>query len=235
TLTGADDATRTGPNTVSIPKADGITLTGADGITLTGADGITLTGADSITGFGPAGLIFDLPNPTGITLIGADGITLTGADGITVTGADGITLTGVDGITLTGADGRTGMQGLDPELAIALNNATDDSGINAVVVYHNATTDADLNKLRQAGILGGTRFRRLPMIYVTGTRQQIAAISHFPEVRSIYGNRTLNFNSDPYFNPTGQQRVASDNDLKNANGGLAVLGGNVTLSGVDTG
>jgi len=235
TLTGADATQIVGANGITQTGDDGLTLTGADGITLTGADGITLTGADSITGFGPAGLIFDLPNPSGITLTGADGITLTGADGITLTGADGITLTGADGITLTGADGGTGIQSLDPELAIALNNATDDSGINAVVVYYNQTTDSDLNKLRQVGILGGTRFKRLPMIYITGTRQQIAAISHFPEVRSIYGNRTLNFNSDPYFDATGQQRISGDNDLRNANNGLPVTGRNVTVAVLDTG
>jgi len=235
TLTGADATAIVGADGITFTGADGITLTGADGITLTGADGITLTGADSIAGFGPAGLVFDLPNPSGITLTGADGITLTGADGITLTGADGITLTGADGITPTGTDGHTGIQALDPELAVALNNATDDSSINAVVVYHNAITDADLDKLRQAGILGGTRFRRLPMIYVSGTRQQIAAISHFPEVRSIYGNRTLNFNSDPYFDVTGQQRVTNDNDLKSANGGLPVSGRNVTVAVLDTG
>ena len=235
TLTGADDATRTGPDTVSIPKADGITLTGADGITLTGADGITLTGADSITGFNTSGVVFDLAKPTGITLTGADGITLTGADGVSVTKPTGITLTGADGITLTGADDQSGLQSVDPELAIALNNATDDSTVNAIVVFHSAVTDADLTQLRQTGILGGTKFKVLPMVYVTGTRAQIIAVSHMPSVRSIYGNRTLTFNSDPYFNPTGIQRVGGDNDLRTANGGLPVTGRNVTVAVLDTG
>ena len=236
TLTGADAGQIIKADGITLTGADGITLTGADGITLTGADGITLTGADAITGFGPTGVAFSLIKPDGITLTGADGITLTGADGITLTGADGITLTGADGITLTGADGgQTGIQGLDPELAIALNNATDDSSINAVVVYHNTVTGSDLDKLRQIGIMGGTEFRRLPMVYVTGTRNQIIAISHLPEVRSIYGNRTLVFNSDPYFNITGQQRVASDGDLRSANNSLPVTGRNVTVAVLDTG
>jgi serine protease AprX len=235
TLTGADSTVIVGADGITLTGADGITLTGADGITLTGADGITLTGADSAVGFGPSGVTFNLSNPNGITLTGADGITLTGADGITLTGADGITLTGADGITLTGADGQAGIQSLDPELAIALNNATDDSGINAVLVYHNPVTNADLDRLRQVGIFGGTRFRRLPMIYVTATRQQLIAVSRFPEIRSIYGNRTLNFNSDPYFNITGSQRVAGDTDLRAANGGLPFTGRNVTVAVLDTG
>lgn len=235
TLTGADGATRVGLNGITLTGADGITLTGADGITLTGADGITLTGADQIVGFGTSGVVFDHTNPTGITLTGADGITLTGADGITLTGADGITLTGADGITLTGADETTGLQGVDPELAIVLNNATDDSSINAVVVYHGAITDSDLDQLRQFGINGGTRFRMLPMVYVSGTRSQIIAISQLSRVRSIYGNRTLTFNTDPYFQKTGVDRVASDTDLRGDNGGLPLTGRNVTVAVLDTG
>ena len=243
TLTGADGATRVGTNGITLTGADGITLTGADGITLTGADGITLTGADGATGIGPNGIIFDLVQPAGITLTGADGITLTGADGITLTGADGITLTGADGITLTGADGITltgaddtvGLQSVDPELAIKLNNATDDSSFNAVVVYHSPVTDADINQLKGLGIQGGTRFRALPMVYVSGTRQQILAISRLQTVRSIYGNRTLTFNSDPFFRPTSVDRVSADGELITKNSGLPLTGRNVTVAVLDTG
>jgi serine protease AprX len=261
TLTGADGITLTGAdgqkhhvNSVIVVRPNGITLTGADGITLTGADGITLTGADGIT----------LTGADGITLTGADGITLTGADslvcvrangttfnaspnGITLTGADGITLTGADGITLTGADGlgiwgnenyqtvSTGLQSVDPELALLINQATDDSGINAVVVYHQYPTEIDLAQLRQVGISGGTRYKQLPMIVVTANRQQLASISRFSNVRSIYGNRTLNVNADPYFNMTGIRRVAPDRDLQQQNSGFQVSGKNVTVAVLDTG
>jgi serine protease AprX len=235
TLTGADGVVRTATNGITLTGADGITLTGADGITLTGANGITLTGADGITGVGPTGVVFDLANPNGITLTGADGITLTGADGIDIIQPRGITLTGADGITLTGADGQTGIQSVDPELAIWLNNATDDSSINAVIVYHSSVTDADLGDLRNLGILGGTRMKVLPMVYVSATKRQILAISSLPHVRSVYGNRTLNFNSDPYLGQTGIQRVSPDNDLRTANNGLAVTGRGVTVAVLDTG
>jgi serine protease AprX len=235
TLTGADGATRVGINGITLTGADGITLTGADGITLTGADGITLTGADSATGIGPAGVAFDLVNPSGITLTGADGITLTGADGITLTGADGVAMKNVDGITLTGADDQNGIQSLDPELAIALDQASDDSSVNAVIAFHSAVTESDLQSLRQLGIHGGTRFKVLPMVYATGTKAQIIAVSRLARVRSIYGNRTLSFNSDPYFKTTGIQRVPTDSDLRTRNGGLPVSGRNVTVAVMDTG
>ena len=236
TLTGADGGTQTGSNGITLTGADGITLTGADGITLTGADGITLTGADGVTGIGTSGVLFDHTNPTGITLTGADGITLTGADGITLTGADGITLTGADGVTgLPVPAPNVGLQSLDPDLAMALHNASDDSNINAVIVYHNPVTDSDIEQLLQIGITGGTRMRVLPIVYVTATRQQLATASRLPSVRSLYGNRTLTFNSDPYFNATGIQRVAADSDLNNDNAGLPVTGRNVTVAVLDTG
>lgn len=242
TLTGADGfnavnptgVNKVGSNGITLTGADGITLTGADGITLTGADGITLTGADTVIGFGPNGVIFENAAVQGITLTGADGITLTGADGIAMACPQGITLTGVDGITLTGADSY-GLQSVDPELAVALNNATDDSSVNAVIVYHGQVTDADIGQLQQAGILGGTRMRMLPMVYVTATKSQLVAISRLPSVRSIYGNRTLTFDSDPYFTPTSVQRVGGDGDLRSANNSLPITGRNVTVAVLDTG
>jgi serine protease AprX len=235
TLTGADGVGQAGSNGITLTGADGITLTGADGITLTGADGITLTGADSATGFNSTGIAFDLTDPSGITLTGADGITLTGADGITLTGADDVLLSNFDSINVSGIASQTGIQSLDPELAIALNNATDDSTINAVVVYHQPVTEADLNELRANGINGGTRFRMLPMVYISGTKAQIAAISRLASVRSIYGNRTLTFNTDPYFKRTEIQRVSPDPDLRNRNSGGPLSGRGVTVAVLDTG
>jgi serine protease AprX len=239
TLTGVDGITLTGADGYRRVGEDGITLTGADGITLTGADGITLTGADGITLTGADGSVSNLVKPSGITLTGADGITLTGADGITLTGADGITLTGADGITLTGADQAqkqtSGLQSIDPELALRLNKATDDSNINAIIVFHQYPTDADFTQLQKIGISGGTRFRRLPIAAITTTRDQIIAVSKLPQVRSIYGNRTLNFNADPYLNQTGLNRVPTDRDLQTHNQGMPVSGRNVTVAVLDTG
>jgi serine protease AprX len=230
-LTGADGITLTGADGYKRVAENGITLTGADGITLTGADGITLTGADGITLTGADGVVSNLTSPSGITLTGADGITLTGADGITLTGADGITLTGADQTQKQ----STGLQSVDPELALQLNKATDDSNINAVIVFHQYPTDDDFARLQQIGITGGTKFRRLPLISVTTTRDRLIAVSHLPQVRSIYGNRTLNFNSDPYFNQTGLSRVPVDRDLQNRNQGTPISGRNVTVAVLDTG
>jgi len=235
TLTGADGLTRVGENGITLTGADAIALAQANGITLTGADGITLTGADRITGFDTNGMVFDRVAPAGLQITPTDGITLTGADGITLTGADDVVMENVSGVIPDDPASLTGLQSVDPEFAVTLNRMTDDSSINAVVVYHDQVTDTELGQLQELGIRGGTRFRALPFVYVSGTKAQIMAISQLPHVRSIYGNRTLQFNSDPYFRPTGIQRVGSDTDLTTRNSGLPVSGRNVTVAVLDTG
>src|SRR6185503_5575813 len=131
---------------------------------------------------------------------------------------------------------RSGLQSLDPELAIQLNRVADDGGINAVVVYHNLPTESDLAALQNIGIIGGTRFHTLPMVNITATRDQLIAISHSPAVRSIYANRTLNFNSEPEVrNVTGVARARSDVEIIADNSNLPVTGRNVTVAVLDTG
>lgn len=227
TATGADGITATGADTRQLARADGITATGADGITISGADGITATGAD--------GQVQRI-GPQGITISGADGITISGADGITISGADTFTETSVNGITATGADAeRRGLQSIDPEFAVLLNEMTDDSNVNAIVVFHHKPSETDIADLRNIGVLGGTRYRELPMIALTAKRSQIISISHLPSVRSIYGNRTLQPTIDPYLALTGAERVRRDQDLTRKNIGIPVSGRNVTVAVLDTG
>ena len=224
TITGADGITATGADSRQIAHADGIVATGADGITITGADGITATGADGST--------FNV-SPNGITITGADGITATGADGITTTGADGITATGAD--TIAPISMQTGLRSVDPELAILLNRLTDDSNVNAVIVYHHIPDTADIADLRSLGVTGGTLYRALPMITLTARRRQIFNISKLPNVRSIYGNRTLQAMMDPRLSMTGADKVRGDAELTNETTGLPLTGSNVTVAVLDTG
>ncbi len=231
TFTGADGITLTGADGFEQVGSNGITFTGADGITFTGADGITFTGADGITFTGADGTISNILSPSGITFTGADGITLTGADGITFTGADGITFTGADKWN----NQTSGFQSVDPELLIKLNEMTDDSNINAVIVFHHYPTDTDFAQLRKIGIVGGTRFRHLPFVSITARRDQLIAVSHLSGVRSIFGNRSLSFDSDPYFNTTGITRVAPDQELQTHNRSLPISGRSVTVAVLDTG
>src|SRR5581483_144787 len=237
TISGADNLIATGTNGITASGADTRNVARADGITVSGADGITVSGADTITAIGADGVLYAIP-PTAITIIGTTGITVSGADGITISGADSFVQTGVNALTsaLFSTIGQTGIQSVDPELAVLLNRLTDDSNIDAVIVYHHVPTDADILDLQSIGVMGGTRYRMLPMIAVTTTKSRLAAISHLASVRSIYGNRTFQWNLDlASRNTTGVERVRRNTDLTRANRGLPVSGRGVTVAVLDTG
>jgi serine protease AprX len=237
TASGADTVTAVGVNGITASGADTRNLAHADGITISGADGITISGADAVTATGADGITFSI-SPNGITISGADGIVGNGNDGITISGADSFVTTGLDALMSALHDVQTqaGLQSVDPELAILLNRLTDDSNIDAVVIYHHLPNDADITDLQNIGVLGGTRYRMLPMIAVTTTKHRIKAISHLPAVRSIYSNRTFQWNLDQTArNLTGVERVRSNNELTNWNGGLQMTGRGVTVAVLDTG
>lgn len=235
TITGADGITATGADGITATGADGRQISYSDGITATGADGITISGADGITATGADGLIFRIA-PSGITITGADTVTGSRADGITISGADSFIDTSFNGLTANADDAhRNGIRSVDPELAVMLNNLTDDSNVDAIIVYHHKPTESDLADLTNIGVLGGTRFRELPMIALTARKRHIIRISHLPSVRSIYGNRTLQPTIDPYLEATGSERVRRDGDLTRKNLGLQLTGRNVTVAVLDTG
>ncbi|HEX8354158.1 MAG TPA: S8 family serine peptidase [Pyrinomonadaceae bacterium] len=228
TATGSDGVTATGSDALHFARVNGVTATGSDAVTVARAEGITATGSD--------GRVFSIV-PSSVRIEGADFVAATGADGVTLQGIDGVTATGSDGVTATGSDAGqlTGLQSVDPELALLLDRATDDSNINAAVVYHRQPVESDHADLRLNGITGGTRYRALPVIAVTATRRQLVAISRLPAVRSVYGNRTLQTTSDPYLAPAGAERVARDSELTSFNAGLPVTGRGVTVAVIDTG
>lgn len=237
TVSGADSLIATGTNGITASGADTRNIAHGDGITVSGADGITVSGADTITATGADGIVYPIA-PTSITISNPTGITVSGADGITISGADSFVQTGVSALNaaLFSTVGQTGLQSVDPELAVLLDNLTDDSNIDAIIVYHHVPTDSDIADLQMIGVLGGTRYHMLPMIAVTTTKSRIAAISHLPSVRSIYGNRTFQWNLDlAARNETTVEKVRRNNDLTRANRGVPLSGHGVTVAVLDTG
>ncbi len=218
--TGADGIVATGADALSIADLNGITATGADGISISSASGIVATGADGLT----------FPIPSGVlTIIGANGIVATGADEVSLIGLTGLSLTGVIN-TL-----QTGLKSFDTGLASLLSSLTDDSNVNAVILYHRAPTETDFNNLRQIGVLGGVRYHVLPAVSLTATKSQINKISRFSAVRAIYGNRTLKFAIEPGNGLTGTAQVKTDSYLTSKNNGRAITGRGVTVAVLDTG
>jgi serine protease AprX len=235
--TGADGIVATGADGIVATGADGIVATGADGIVATGADGVKISSSNGIVATGADGRSIAIPAGA-LTLTGANLIVVANSRQIGISGADKVTQSGVNTLTslLSGSLNAVGLQSVDPELAIRLNRLTDDSNVNAAVVYHRLPSDSDLADLQKIGIVGGTRFQVLPVITLTGTRRQIFEISKLPAVRSIYGNRTLTLNSEPEVRAvTGVNRAWRDNEITSSNRGLPVSGKNVAVAILDTG
>ena len=199
TASGADNVIATGANGITASGADTRGIAQSDGITASGADStIAVAGTDGITASGADGVIFSI-TPGSVTITRVNGITISGADGITISGADSFVKTGTAALMAALSDNGAGVgiAGVDPELAVLLNNLTDDSNVAAVIVYHQRPTDADIAELQSLGVLGGTRYQVLPMISLTTTKARLSAISRLASVRSIYGNRTFRWDLDP--------------------------------------
>src|SRR5687767_4777668 len=235
-MTGVDGIVMTGVDGAQREAGDGIVMTGVDGIVMTGVDGLTFAKATAVKAVGADGTVYNVA-PEGLRFNDVEGIVMTGVDGIVMTGVDGIVMTGVDGLLPDALNPVTeGLRSVDPQLAAAVVGATDDSNVNAVVVYHNLPTESDIADLQRIGIVGGTRFRMLPAITVTGKPEQIKAIWDLPAVRSVYGNRTLDLNSEPEVRgTTGVTRAWNDSEVTSINSGLPVSGRSVTVAVLDTG
>jgi serine protease AprX len=240
TMTGADGVTMTGADGVTMTGADGVTMTGADGVTMTGADSIRIDSAAQVVATKTDGTIFYGP-VNGVTMTGADGVTMTGADGVVMSGVSAITMTANDdaGLVMSQAEAagapHVGLMAFDPELALKLDKLTDDSSVNAAIVYHHPVTDSDISDLQAAGITGGTRFKELPVVVVTTTRWRLGRVMQFAAVRAVYGNRTLEWSADESRVQTGLQRERTDADLQQFMGVGTPEGEGVGVAVLDTG
>jgi serine protease AprX len=222
-------------DSVFIQRSDGITYNFLDNLGINGAEGITYNFLD--------GPIMTIP-PGDLTIIGSGSGTATDVSNIIFRGADSILITVLGMVfDVTGLGNlfrpeplvSPGLRSVDSLLAKTLDGLTDDSNVNAAVVYRSAVTDADIATLRQFGVLLGQRYRVLPMVSVTATKGQIKQISQLSTVRSIYSNRTLKLLAEPGNGFTGTERVKTDAELTAANGGQTVIGRNVTVAVLDTG
>jgi serine protease AprX len=127
-----------------------------------------------------------------------------------------------------------GIAAVDPQILTLLSNLPDSSLIDVVITYRALPTAADLVALNALGITGGTIFRRLPMVVVNATKDQIRAVAALPAVRSVYSDRTLSFFDTDSRALISVPEVVADPALR-APGGAALTGAGVTLAVLDTG
>ena len=160
------------------------------------------------------------------------GTLFTDASGIRWNDVGGIRWNDVGGTTLDDAL-ATGKTSLDLELLNQLSFLPDTSSINVIVTYRSAPGAADFAALNARGILGGTVFRRLPMVVINALPGQIRSIAALSRVRSVYSDRTLSFFDSESRDAIGMGDVESDPEL--LVGGAAPSGAGVTIAVLDTG
>jgi serine protease AprX len=226
--TGIDELTAIGLDGVAPLGLDALGIAMADGLTATGLDSLVIFTANGIRATGIDGTIITIP---------AGRLEIEGVDTLTATGIVALLATGIDAITglVNEVTALIGLQSIDTQLASLLNQLTDDSSVGAAIVFHHLPTEEDLNDLRRIGILGGSRYRVLPVILATTTKRKLLEASRLPAVRSIYGNRTLELLADPGRGQTGVDRAVADADLIARNSGSALTGKGVTVAVIDTG
>ena len=161
------------------------------------------------------------------------GLLFSDATGLSWNDPGGIRWNDVGALLFTGPVG-TGVADIDLELLSRLSFLPDTSWINVIVTYRSAPTASDLLQLQMLGIPGGTVFRRLPMVVVNATRDQIVRIAALPAVRSVFANRTLSILDAQSGALIGLDDVAADFSLPRP-GGLPLSGAGVTIAVLDTG
>ncbi|HZM70330.1 MAG TPA: S8 family serine peptidase [Candidatus Cryosericum sp.] len=155
------------------------------------------------------------------------------ASGIRWNDVGGIRWNDVGGLSFEDALATGGIS-LDLELLDKLSFLPDTSSINVIVTYRAYPGAADLAALNGLGIPGGTIFRRLPMVVVNATPDQLRAIAHLPAVRSVYADRTLSFFDQESRALIGLPEVETDPELALVPAG-APTGAGVTIAVLDTG
>ena len=160
------------------------------------------------------------------------GTLFTDASGLRWNDVGGIRWNDVGGLTFFGPNGDAPV--VDPQLLALFSTLPDTSSIDVIVVYAQPPTALDLAALTALGIPGGTIFRRLPMVVVNATKDQMRSIALLPGVRSLSADRTLSF-----FDADSRARISlpeaeTDPDL-HAPGGGPLTGAGVTIAVLDTG
>ncbi len=161
------------------------------------------------------------------------GVLWSDAAGVRWNDVGGVRWNDVGALEFTDA-AATGVASLDLELLSRFSFLPDSSSISVIVSYHVAPGPAQIAELVALGVVGGTRFDRLPMIAINATKQQIAAIAALPSVRSVWADRTLSFFDVESRALIGADEAALDPDLRTS-GGAPFTGAGVTIAVIDSG
>ncbi|MGB3260897.1 S8 family serine peptidase [Paenisporosarcina sp.] len=94
-----------------------------------------------------------------------------------------------------------------------------------------------LNVLKDAGISKGTVLKELPIAGVLATKAQVEMLASNENVFSIYSNKKLQYENKEATELTGVDRLRTDTQIRNENGGVPVTGKGIGVvindSGID--
>lgn len=123
------------------------------------------------------------------------------------------------------------------DLQQALKDLTGSLEVIVTFKGDEAPTNQNLDLLSSLGITKGISLNSLPMAGVLATKSQIEQLAANDQVLSIYLNKQLDFYNADSTTITGVDKVRTDRDMQQANGGFPYTGKNVGVvvndSGVD--
>jgi serine protease AprX len=125
---------------------------------------------------------------------------------------------------------------VDPQLSAKLAHAAPTDPFGVLLTFGgDRVTDDQAARVLALGISGGYRMNRLPIVAVNATPAQIAQMTSWDDLRSIYLNAPVKL-YDNQTNPLIEvDRLRTDPDITRRNGGLPVSGKGITIAIDDSG
>lgn len=128
---------------------------------------------------------------------------------------------------------------LSPTLQTKLTTLADNASVGMAIVTFNTTNGlqpSHLDVLRSVGITGGQTFPTLGIVAQPMTTGQVRALATNPAVRSIWSNDKLYYMMNQARVIGGVQRLQTDSQMTQRNGGMPVSGaGNFSVMVIDSG
>src|SRR5262249_16361213 len=215
----------------AVPAGAGPYVTQPSSVRWNDVSGVRWSDASGLRWSDASGLRWD--EVGGVRWSDASGFFWSEADGVRWSDASGVRWSDASGLSF--GDLQTGNPAdLDLEMLNILSTLPNTSAIDVIVTYRHYPTAVDLAALTSLGITGGTLFRRLPMVMVDATKQQIGVMATNPAIRSIYSNRTLSIFDRESRALIGADEAQADLDLA-LPGGIPATGAGVTIAMLDTG
>lgn len=125
---------------------------------------------------------------------------------------------------------------VDPQLRARLVNAKATDLFGVVLTFKGErVTESIVSQVSALGVSGGYKMNRLPVVAVNATPAQIAKMTTWDNLRSLYLNAPVQL-YDHQTNPLiGVDRLRTDADITRRNGGLPVSGKGITIAIDDSG